>query len=134
MSGLDIYCHYWFKKLHTFTYIQTTNLTVSDLQSLVHSCTVVLNILPLLTGDLLNTAVIRYLNIREWSGAFLQWHTECIAFTVSVLGYTVKYGLSPRAIPRAQALFYRISRLESWYGHYPIPNNDLLSFWIFWVF
>ena len=37
--------------------------------------------------------------------------------TVSVLGreegYTVKYGLSPRAIPRAQALFYGISRLES---------------------
>ena len=37
--------------------------------------------------------------------------------TVSVLGreegYTVKYGLSPRAIRKAQALFYRISRLES---------------------
>ena len=34
-------------------------------------------------------------------------------YIVSVLGqeegYTVKYGLSPRAIPRAQALFYRIS-------------------------
>ena len=57
-------------------------------------------------------------------------------YTVSVLGreegYMVKYGLSPmdclRAIPRAQALFYRISRLEAQYGHYPIPNNDLLSF------
>ena len=39
------------------------------------------------------------------------------ANTISVLGreegYTVKYGLSPREIPRAQALFYRISRLES---------------------
>ena len=28
-------------------------------------------------------------------------------------GYTVKYGLRPREIPRAQAIFYRISRLES---------------------
>ena len=28
-------------------------------------------------------------------------------------GYTVKYGLRPRAIPRAQALFYHISQLES---------------------
>ena len=36
---------------------------------------------------------------------------------VSLLGreevYTVKYGLNQREIPRAQAIFYRISRLES---------------------
>ena len=42
---------------------------------------------------------------------------DCRPYLVSVLGreegYTVKHGLSQRAIPRAQALFYRISRLES---------------------
>ena len=61
---------------------------------------------------------------------------------VSVLGreegYTVKYDLSPREFPRAQAIFYRISLLESWYGPYPIPINDLLIFVLlilfFWVF
>ena len=49
------------------------------------------------------------------------FNTLCNLCIVSVLGreegYTVKYGLSsrdcPRAIPRSQALFYRISQLES---------------------
>ena len=45
-------------------------------------------------------------------------------------GITVKYGLSPRETPRAEAILYRISWLEFLYGHYPIPNNDLLSFCI----
>ena len=32
-------------------------------------------------------------------------------------GYTVKYCLTPRDFPRAQAIFYCISRLESSYGN-----------------
>ena len=40
-------------------------------------------------------------------------------------GYTVKYGLSPLDFPWAQAIFYRISLLLSWYG-YSIPSEE---FW-----
>ena len=39
-------------------------------------------------------------------------------------GYTVKFGLSPREIPRACAIFFHSSRLESHYGDYHIPNKD----------
>ena len=43
--------------------------------------------------------------------------SSIILYTVSVLGreegYTMKYGLSPRKFPRAQAMFHRISWLES---------------------
>ena len=35
----------------------------------------------------------------------------------------VKYGLSLRDFSRAQAVFHRISRLESQYKHSQLPNN-----------
>ena len=35
----------------------------------------------------------------------------------------MKYSLSPRDFPRAQAIFHRISRLESQYRHSQLPNN-----------
>ena len=54
------------------------------------------------------------------------------ANTVSILGreegFTVKYGLSPVVRPKGNSEgvshFYRISRLESKYRHYHIPNKD----------
>ena len=35
----------------------------------------------------------------------------------------MKYSLSPRDFPRAQAIFHSISRLESQYRHSHLPNN-----------
>ena len=35
----------------------------------------------------------------------------------------MKYCLSPRDFPRAQAIFHRIPRLESQYSHSQLPNN-----------
>ena len=35
----------------------------------------------------------------------------------------MKYSLIPRDFPRAQAIFHRISRLQSQYRHSQLPNN-----------
>ena len=63
---------------------------------------------------LLDTPILQSQTI-DTNKCFSPYYILCC--TVSILGreegYTVKYSLSPRAIPRAQALFYRISRLES---------------------
>ena len=49
------------------------------------------------------------------------------AYSVSVLwqeeGYTVKYSLSQRDFPRAQATFHSISRLKSQYRQSHLANN-----------
>ena len=45
-------------------------------------------------------------------------------------GYTMKYRLSPRDFPRAQAIFHRIPRLESQYSHSQSPLlANIFSYW-----
>ena len=56
------------------------------------------------------------------------------SYNVTVLwreeGYTMKYRLSPRDFPRAQAIFHRIPRLESQYSHSQSPLlANIFSYW-----
>ena len=46
-------------------------------------------------------------------------------------GYTMKYRLSPREIPRAQAIFHRIPRLESQYSLSQLPL--LANIFLYWL-
>ena len=67
-------------------------------------------------------------NFKSWDtngiGKQSQSYPFVFVFGREEEGYMVKYGQRPRKIPMAQAIFYRISLLDSQYGHYHIANKN----------